>query len=129
MGSTCTNTSNTNRDKEKHPRYAVETTKTAIFRYSFFSRTVVDWNNLEDGTVCAETVDRVRSSLVFLPVCLFFFFLVIPFLPPVLVPELVVAHVTHQDQDQESDGLFPEAYCSHTVTELFELPQGLFCRK
>ena len=46
--------------------YAVETTKTAIFRNSFFPWTIIEGNNLEDSTVCTETVKRFR--LVFCPV-------------------------------------------------------------
>lgn len=56
--------------------YAVETTKTVIFRIFFSSsplppRTVLDWKKLElveNSTVCAETVERFRSALLLSPV-------------------------------------------------------------
>ena len=74
--------------------YAAETTKTAIFTEKqifsymdnmlccrnhqdshlhwktalFLTWKIVDWNNLEDSTVCTETVERFRSSLLSSPV-------------------------------------------------------------
>ena len=52
------------RSARKNTRcYGVETIKTAMLRNCHFSRTVVDWNNLEDSTVCAEAVEAFRSLL------------------------------------------------------------------
>jgi hypothetical protein len=37
--------------------------KTDIRKNSFFSKTIVDWNHLEDSIVCAKTVEGFNSSL------------------------------------------------------------------
>ena len=34
-----------------------------LFRNSFFSKTVIDWNHLEDSVVCAETVNSFRKAV------------------------------------------------------------------
>ena len=40
------------------PNYTYEQNKN-----SFFARTVIDWNNLEDSTVCATSAESFRHSL------------------------------------------------------------------
>ena len=37
--------------------------KTNIRNKSFFSKTIVDWNHLEDSVVCAKTVEGFNSAL------------------------------------------------------------------
>ena len=37
--------------------------KTDIRKNSFFSKTIVDWNHLEDSVVCAKTVEGFNSAL------------------------------------------------------------------
>jgi hypothetical protein len=37
--------------------------KTDIKKNSFFSKTIVDWNHLEDSVVCAKTVEGFSSAL------------------------------------------------------------------
>ena len=37
--------------------------KTDIRKKSFFSKTIVDWNHLEDSVVCAKTVEGISSAL------------------------------------------------------------------
>ena len=34
-----------------------------LFRNSFFPRTVIDWNHLEDSVVCAKTVNSFRKAV------------------------------------------------------------------
>ena len=37
--------------------------KTDIRKHSFFSKTILDWNHLEDSVVCAKTVEGFSSAL------------------------------------------------------------------
>ena len=37
--------------------------KTDIRKNSFFSKTTIDWNHLEDSVVCAKTVEGFNSAL------------------------------------------------------------------
>jgi hypothetical protein len=37
--------------------------KTDTRKNSFFSKTIVDWNHLEDSVVCAKTVEGFNSAL------------------------------------------------------------------
>ena len=46
--------------------------RSELFRNSFFPKTVIDWNHVEDSVVCVETVNSFRKScfslgLIFLP--------------------------------------------------------------
>lgn len=43
--------------------YRVPTSRTDIYRYSYFPRTIVDWNHLDDRTISAKKVEDFRSSL------------------------------------------------------------------
>ena len=44
--------------------YVVETTKTPAYRNSFFPRTIINWNNLEEDTITSDTIAAFRSKLV-----------------------------------------------------------------
>ncbi|KAK7103646.1 hypothetical protein V1264_018511 [Littorina saxatilis] len=43
--------------------FTVECTKTPVYKYSFFTRTVIDWNNLDDNTIQSSTVNEFRGKL------------------------------------------------------------------
>ena len=36
---------------------------TELFKNSFFPRTIIDWNHLEESVVCAETVNSFRKAV------------------------------------------------------------------
>ncbi len=38
--------------------------KTEQYRQSFFPKTVLDWNKLNDSVVCAETIGGFKTSVV-----------------------------------------------------------------
>ena len=43
--------------------YIVPSSSSTEFRNSFFPRTVIDWNHLEEDLVCAQTVVSFKSAL------------------------------------------------------------------
>ena len=43
--------------------FVVEQYNTVQYRNSFFIKTVIDWNHLEEETVCALTVEGFRIAL------------------------------------------------------------------
>ena len=46
--------------------YRVDPTKTAVC-YSFFPRTTIDWNNLEQEKVSSKTVNNFKTQISFAP--------------------------------------------------------------
>ena len=42
--------------------YRVDPTKTAVYRYSFFPRTTIDWNNLEQEMVSSKTSESFTTQ-------------------------------------------------------------------
>ena len=44
--------------------YVVETIKTPDYKNSFFPRTIINWNNLEEDVITSDTVAAFRSKLV-----------------------------------------------------------------
>ena len=43
--------------------YRVDPSKTAVYRYSFCSRTTIDWNNLEQEIVSSKTSDSFKTQI------------------------------------------------------------------
>ena len=37
--------------------------KTELYKHSFFPKTIIDWNHLEDSIVCASTKESFRTAL------------------------------------------------------------------
>ena len=43
--------------------YRVDQTNTVVYRYSFFPRTTVDWNNLEQEIVSSKTLESFKTQI------------------------------------------------------------------
>ena len=47
--------------------YRVDPSKIAVFRYSFFPRTTIDWNNLEQEIVSSKTLESFQTQISHCP--------------------------------------------------------------
>jgi hypothetical protein len=59
-------TCNTNQVAEKQFMFQlsdIPSSKTQKFSNSFFVKTIIDWNHLEDSVVCATSVESFKSAL------------------------------------------------------------------
>ena len=53
----------TNSVKNNTKALEVPTSNTEQFRHSFFVRSIIDWNHLEEQTVHAKTVENFKTAL------------------------------------------------------------------
>ena len=57
----------TDHAKNNSQSYRVDLTKTVVYRYSFFPRTTIDWNNLEQEIVSSKTLESFKTQISHCP--------------------------------------------------------------